>query len=244
MIDDPAQRAAVPEQPAPRDPIYAVGIGPGDPGYLTPRGQDVIATADVVVGFETVVDHIKQHVTGDLLACGYDDQSATLERFGTHVSNGASGTAVLMGDPNVSGYQFLGRLEHAVDRPIRVIPGISSVQIAASRARTPLEQACIVSLHKRGSLDADLERLRTAPPERHLIVLPRPYDWMPGDIAAHLLDAGVAGTRDALVFEHLTQESEQRTTETLTDLAKAAGGTTPEEAAFSDLSVLVIRGQP
>lgn len=43
-----------------------------------------------------------------------------------------------MGDPNHSGYQFLGKVEAAVGVPVRVVPGISSVQMAANRAHTPL----------------------------------------------------------------------------------------------------------
>lgn len=243
MVENPADRAAIPEDPKPDAPIYAAGIGPGNPAYLTPRAQEAIASADVVVGFESVVDRINQHATGDLLSCGYEDQTAILDEFGTRVDTGASGTAVLMGDPNVSGYQFLGRVEAAVDRPIRLIPGISSIQIAASRARTPLEDACFVTLHQRGSLDAALSRLTAAPPDRHLLVLPRPFDWMPEDIAAHLLAAGVDGQREARIFERLTHDTEECTTQTLEELATGAGGTSPEDSAFGDLTVVVIRGQ-
>ncbi|MBV8415830.1 MAG: cobalt-precorrin-7 (C(5))-methyltransferase, partial [Verrucomicrobia bacterium] len=36
--------------------ICCVGAGPGDLGYLTQRGRELIETADVVAGFTTVVD--------------------------------------------------------------------------------------------------------------------------------------------------------------------------------------------
>ncbi|WP_459194555.1 cobalt-precorrin-7 (C(5))-methyltransferase [Halosimplex sp. J119] len=233
--------AAVPERPDADDPVHAVGIGPGNPEYLTGRGERAIREADAVVGFETVVDYVRDLTEGETLACGYDDQEETLSTFADRVADGAAGTAVLMGDPNFSGYQLLGHVEAAVGRPVRVVPGISSLQIAASRARTPMEESTFVTLHKRGDLAADRERLRADAGDRHLLVLPRPYDVMPGDIAADLLDAGASGSLTALVYERLTHDDEAVTETTLDELATHAGGTGPEESPFSDLSVLVVR---
>ncbi|QLH79624.1 cobalt-precorrin-7 (C(5))-methyltransferase [Halosimplex rubrum] len=241
--------AAAPERPVaetdrrPRgaDPVRAVGIGPGTPEYLTPRGERAIREADAVVGFETVVDYVRERIDGEPLACGYDDQGETLAAFAERVADGAAGTAVLMGDPNFSGYQFLGRVERAVDRPVEVVPGISAVQVAASRARTPIEDATFVTLHRRGDLTADRERLRAAVGDRHLLVLPRPYDLMPGDIAADLLDAGADPALTALVYERLTHDDEAVTRAALGELAAHAGGGGPDDTPFSDLSVLVVR---
>ncbi|WP_435183535.1 cobalt-precorrin-7 (C(5))-methyltransferase [Halobellus sp. EA9] len=226
---------------ADREPVFAVGIGPGNPEYLTPRGERAIQEADVVVGFETVVDFVAEAVGADteVLTCGYRDEAEALAAFADRVADGASGTAVLMGDPNHSGYQFVGRVQAAVDAPVRVIPGVSSLQIAASRARTPMEASTFVTLHKSGPIEADLRRLRADAGERHLLVLPRPFDWMPEDVAADLLDAGAAPSLDALVFERLTHDDESVTRTTLGDLAAADGG--GGDSRFSDLSVLVVR---
>ncbi|NEU58224.1 cobalt-precorrin-7 (C(5))-methyltransferase [Halorussus sp. MSC15.2] len=219
----------------------AVGIGPGNLDYLTPRGERAIREADVVVGFETVVEFVADRTEADLLTCGYADEGETLERFAERVADGETGTAVLMGDPNHSGYQFVGKVERAIDRPVRVVPGISSLQMAASRARTPMEDSAFVTLHKSGDVSADLDRLRSAAGERHLLVLPRPFDWMPGDVAADLLDAGASASLEAIVCERLTHDDEAITRTTLGDLAEESGGTGREDTPFSDLSVLVVR---
>ena len=246
---DPADvAAAAPEPDAPSDPVAAVGIGPGNPEYLAPRAERAIREADVLVGFETVVEFAREALSergdglGDteVLACGYRDEAAALEAFADRVAAGARGTAALMGDPNHSGYQFVGKVERAVDRPVRVVPGVSSLQVAASRARTPMEDALFVTLHRSGDLGPDLDRLRSAVGERHLLVLPRPFDWMPGDVAATLLAAGAAPDLQALVCERLTHGDEAITRTTLGDLADRAGGGR-EETPFSDLSVLVVR---
>lgn len=230
--------------------VHAVGIGPGNLEYLVPRGERAIREADVVVGFETVVDFVRDRTDADLLTCGYRDEAETLTAFADRVADGDRGVAVLMGDPNHSGYQFLGKVERAVDEAtvadesvvdVRVVPGVSSIQVAASRARTPMEDATFVTLHKRGDLTADLERLRRDAGRRHLLVLPRPFDWMPGDVAADLLDHGARPDATALVCERLTHDDETITRTTLGDLSAHAGGTDREDTAFSDLSVLVVR---
>ncbi len=244
---DPATFAAAAPEPvgavddAAADPVYAVGVGPGNPAYLTPRAERAIREADVVVGFETVVEFVRGAATGTVLTCGYADEAETLDAFADRVAAGAAGTAVLMGDPNHSGYQFVGKVQSAVDRPVRVVPGISSLQVAASRARTPMEESTFVTLHKSGDVEPDLRRLRADAGDRHLLVLPRPYDWMPGDVAATLLDAGTDASLDALVFERLTHEDETATRTTLGELGAHAGGSGPDATPFSDLSVLVVR---
>jgi cobalt-precorrin-7 (C5)-methyltransferase len=220
------------------EPVYAVGIGPGNPEYLTRRGARAIREADVVVGFETVVGFVEDEITGEALTCGYEDEPEVLAAFADRIEGDASGTAVLMGDPNHSGYQFVGKVESAIGRPVSVIPGISSLQIAASRARTPMEDSTFVTLHKSGPIEADLERLQRDVGERHLLVLPRPFDWMPERIAHRLLEAGAPDCR-AVVFERLTHDDETVTRTTLSGLA--ADIDDREETAFSDLSVLAVR---
>ena len=236
MAEGLARSAAADPEPATPDPaVHAVGVGPGDPAHLTDRARTIFGDADVVVGFDPVLDVIRTETDARLLACGYDDQSETLAALADVVRGGATGAAALMGDPNVSGYQFLGRIERAVDGAVRVVPGISSVQIAAGRARTPLEQSTIVSLHRRGSLAGAFGRLEAAADATHLIVLPRPYDWMPAEVAGRLVSAGVAVDRAALVFERLTLPDESVTRTTVGGLAD---GATPD---FTDLSILVVR---
>jgi len=241
---DPAAVAAAAPEPDPdpgETPVYAVGVGPGNPEFLTRRAARVLDGADVVVGFETVVEFVRGETDADLLSCGYADEAETLEAFAGRVAAGDAGAAVLMGDPNHSGYQFVGKVQAAVDRGLRIVPGISSLQVAASRARTAMEATTFVTLHRSGDVAPDVRRLRDRVGERHLLVLPRPYDWMPGDVAAELLDAGASGSLEALVLERLTHEDERITRTTLGELAEHAGGAGADDTPFSDLSVLAVR---
>ncbi|MFC6718589.1 cobalt-precorrin-7 (C(5))-methyltransferase [Natrialbaceae archaeon GCM10025810] len=249
---DPATFAAAAPEPDTDEkgdtPVYAVGVGPGNLEYLTPRGERAIREADVVVGFTTVVEFVEECTDADLLTCGYRDEAEALEAFAERVAAGERGTAVAMGDPNHSGYQFVGKVQRAVreadsETPVRVIPGISSLQVAASRARTPMEDAEFVTLHKSGDLEADVERLVSAvvDDERHALVLPRPYDRMPGDLAQMLLENGAEPDLEALVLEKLTHDDEGIHRFTLAELSEHAGGDGPEDTPFSDLVVLAVR---
>lgn len=230
-----------PEALAPSNPVHVVGIGPGDRTFLTPRGRQRITDADVVLGFESVVDRVRDRIDGTILTCSYDDEQEQLTRFAEAAEAGARATVVMTGDPNVSDYQFLGKVERTVDRPVRVVPGVSSIQVAASRARTPMEETTFATLHKRGPVESALERLCRDVGDRHLIVLPRPYDWMPEKIAEHLLAGDASPSLDALVFERLTHEEETVTRSTLDDLARRSTGDSAEETEFSDLSILVVK---
>jgi len=104
-----------------------------------------------------------------------------------------------------------------------------------------MEDTEFVTLHKSGDITPDLERLTEAVGDRHLLVLPRPFDWMPGDIAAHLLDHGADPTLDALVLEKLTHEDESISRSSLGDLTEHAGGSGADSTPFSDLSVFAVR---
>lgn len=248
LPDRPAETAsAAPEPPRTESGdgglVHAVGIGPGNAEFLTRRAGRLLAEADVVVGFETVVDFVADETEAELVTCGYRDEPEALGRFADRVAGGARGVAVLMGDPNHSGYQFLGKVEAAVDAPVAVVPGLSSVQVAASRARTPLEDAVFETLHVRGDVAPAIARLRRAVGDRHLIVIPRPYDWMPEDVAAELVDGGGDPDLDALVCERLTHPDERITRTDLGTLAADAGGDAPADSGFSDMSVLVVRAR-
>ena len=215
------------------DPVPVVGIGPGNLDSLTPRGRHLIAEADVLLGYDTVISFIESETDATLLRCSYDTEAERLDEFTDHVDAGHQAAAVAMGDPTVSGLQFVDTIDAALDRPIEHIPGISSIQVATSRARIPVEDSTFVTLHKRGPIDDDLARLGRDAGTRHLIVLPRPGDFMPADIADYLLDSGVPHQLPTTVYERLTHENESATTNTLGALAETT-------ESFSDLSVLIV----
>lgn len=223
--------------------IPIVGIGPGNPSYLTTKAVDIINTSDVLIGFDSVIGYIEDLTSANLLKCSYKTEDTTLEAFASQLRDGQQGAAVLMGDPNVSGHQFIEKIESVIDQPIEIIPGISSIQIAASRSRIALENAMITTLHKRGPLDTDLTRLSETLGDRHSIILPRPYDWMPERIAKHLVTTTKYQYLSTYLLEHLTLPDESITRTTLGSLADEYSEHEESQSAYADLTVMVILSQ-
>ena len=65
-----------------------------------------------------------------------------------------------MGDMHFSGFQYLERVERACGHAVESLPGISSAQILASRAKVCFDETTFITFHRRGDLD---------PFKRHLV---------------------------------------------------------------------------
>ncbi|MBI4499469.1 MAG: precorrin-6y C5,15-methyltransferase (decarboxylating) subunit CbiE [Chloroflexi bacterium] len=214
--------------------IDVVGIGPGDPRYLTVRGRELIAAADCVAGFRSVLTVVAEHIRGEQLVLDYRTQADGLRTLAQRAAAGMRCVLCAHGDPSFPGSELLA-LARQTCGPLRLVPGVSSVQIACARAGLAMEDTLFITLHKRADLAGDREELRAAAlaGRRHLIVLPRPWDVMPAALARDLVHAGVPSDRAAIVYERLTLEGEAEWRYRLGDLAQETQG-------FSDLSIVVI----
>ena len=213
--------------------ICCVGAGPGDLGYLTQRGRELIETADVVAGFTAVVDLVRPLIRREcrIVTMGYQDQVAMLQTVAALHREGAKCVVVFMGDIHFSGFQFLERIERACGHPVETVAGISAAQILASRCRVCFDETTFITFHRRGDIAPFQEHLVHAlQDQRNVIVIPRPWDFMPKMIAAFLLARGLAPGHPAEVWERLTQ-NEAAWSGTLADC----------RADFTDMSIMLIR---
>jgi precorrin-6B methylase 1 len=111
------------------------------------------------------------------------------------------------------------------------VAGISAAQILASRCRVCFDETSFITFHRRGDIAPFKEHLVHAlQDDRNVIVIPRPWDFMPKTIAAFLLARGVAAGHPTEVWERLTQ-NEAAWLGTLGDCC----------ADFSDMSIMLIR---
>lgn len=213
--------------------IICIGAGPGHLDYLTRGGADLIAGADVVAGFDAVVDVVRPLLTAQtVVTMGYRDQVEKLAGVAALHHAGKRCVVVFMGDVHFSGFQFLERVETACGHPVQTLPGISSAQVLASRARVCFDETTFLTFHRRGDMAPFKAHLRDVlAAGRNAIVIPRPWDFMPGDVAAFLLGRGVSSAHRAEVWENLTR-AEATWTGTLGEL---------EGRTFSDMSILLIR---
>jgi cobalt-precorrin-7 (C5)-methyltransferase len=218
--------------------IICIGAGPGDIGYLPRRSAELLAAADVVAGFNAVVDVVRPLIppSAELIQMGYRDQVAQLDRVAALHHAGKRCVVVFMGDIHFSGFQYLERVERACGHPVETMPGISSAQVLAARAKVCFDETSFITFHRRGDL-APFKRhlLHVLQDERNAIVIPCPWDearsFMPWHIAAYLLENGVDPAHPVEVWENLTRnEAEWRGA-----LAECAGH------RCSDMSIMLIR---
>jgi cobalt-precorrin-7 (C5)-methyltransferase len=213
--------------------IVCVGVGPGSLDYLTALGRQLISDAEVVAGFDTVLDLATPVIREDATRVGmnYRDQTAKLAEVAELHHAGKRCVVAFMGDIHFSGFQFLERVELACGHQVETVPGISSAQIMASRGRVCFDETTFLTFHRRGDVEPFKRHLIHALQDgRNAIVIPRPWDFMPRDVAAYCLEHGVDGSRPVEVWEALTQRE-----------ASWAGRLGDCTAEFSDLSIMLIR---
>ncbi len=214
--------------------LTIVGVGPGDASLLTLQGREVLEQADLVAGFQTVLDVVRLWLDrAEVCPMSYRDQETVLEYVAAQARLGRNCVVCCWGDFNVSAKELLARVRGRADR-VRLVPGVSSVQIACARAGIFLEDALFVTLHQRRDTTGDLEEVvhYLGEDRRHLILFPRPWDLMPPAIAARLLESGVPEERQLHIYQRLTLEGEQEWTGSLAECALLAN-------EHSDLSIMV-----
>jgi precorrin-2/cobalt-factor-2 C20-methyltransferase len=141
--------------------VYAVGVGPGDPELLTRKAERILRSADVIlapvsnpsdasVALETIkefIDGNRQEIivhqfpmTSDKtrLIPAWQEAAALIA---AHAEAGRSVAFITIGDPLFySTFIYLLRIlrEQWPNIAIDIIPGISSINAAASQAALPL----------------------------------------------------------------------------------------------------------
>jgi cobalt-precorrin-7 (C5)-methyltransferase len=215
--------------------VLLVGVGPGNPDYVTARVAQAITSADVVAGFATVLAVVDQLITGQRMVLTYRNQEEQLAELARLHVAGKRCVVCCYGDVNFSAQELIARVERHCGVVERIV-GISSVQVACAKAALAMEETLFVTLHARGGIEeAQKEIVATAVAEkRNLIILPLPWSFMPQQIAAMLIQGGIAEDREVIVYQKLTLPGESETRTTLRELAEV-----PEQ--FSDLSIVVLR---
>jgi cobalt-precorrin-7 (C5)-methyltransferase len=213
--------------------IICVGVGPGDLGYVTNRATQLIAEADVVAGFDSVLNFIAPLINKDseVIGMNYKDQVSRIALVAEKHQEGKKCVVAFMGDIHFSGFQLLERVQNACGHRVETVPGISSAQILASHAQVCFDETSFITFHRRGVIDPFKKHLVSALQDgRNAIVIPRPWDFMPHHVAAYLIENGVSADHEVEVWEKLTQHE-----------AEWRGTLGAVKETFSDMSIMLIR---
>lgn len=136
--------------------VVIVGLGPGDPAWLTPEAAAAIADATDLVGYRPYLARVpvrpgqQRHASGNTVEAERSALALDLAADGRRVA------VVSSGDPGVFA-MAAAVLEQAVTGderwagvPVNVLPGVTAAQAVAARAGAPLgHDYCVLSLSDR-----------------------------------------------------------------------------------------------
>ena len=218
--------------------VYAVGVGPGSSDYVTKTVEEIIRNSDVVVGYKYTLRTIENFLSGKEI---HEITMQTQEDVYQKVQKNLGEKTLVIpftGDVNFSESEVVDRLIEIFGN-VKIVPGISSIQVAAAKARVPLDKSKVITMHISTSIEREKFELQKALLDGLSVVLvPRPWPkeptkhFMPSEIAFYLKKNGFNTTKLKVhVFENLTTEKETSFVGMVNDL---------EGKEFSDLSVMVI----
>ena len=217
--------------------VYAVGVGPGSPDYITENVKKIILESDVVIGYKYTLNIISNFLQEkEVYEITMEDQEGMYQKISQEL-----GDRILVvpftGDVNFSESEVVDRLIE-IFGDVDIIPGISSIQVAASKSKVPLDKSKTITMHVTTSIESKKIELQKALVDGYnVILIPRPWPkdpekhFMPSEIAKYLKQNGFDTSKMKVhVFEALTTENEI-VFEGMVDQL--------EGKEFSDLSVMV-----
>lgn len=217
--------------------VYAVGVGPGSPDFITKIVEEIIHSSDIVVGYKYTLKTIEKLLLGkEVFEITMQTQEEVYQKIQKNL-----GKKILVipftGDVNFSESEVVDRLIE-IFGDIQIVPGISAIQVAASKAKVPLDKSKIITMHISTTIEREKIEMQKALLDGFSVILvPRPWPkdptkhFMPSEIAFYLKKNGFDTTKLKIhVFENLTTDKETVYVGKVKDL---------EGKQFSDLSVMV-----
>ena len=217
--------------------MYAVGVGPGSPKYVTEYVKEIIQNCDIVIGYKYTLETIKGLISGkEIHEITMKNQEDAYQKV-KETSDEKTLVVPFTGDVNFSESEVVDRLIE-IFGDVKIIPGISSIQVAASKAKVPLDKSKVITMHISTTIEEKKLDLQKALIDGFSVVLvPRPWPsvpekhFMPSEIALYLKKNGFETSKMKVhVYESLTTENETSFEGVVSDL---------EGKEFSDLSVMV-----
>ncbi|MGV7225890.1 MAG: precorrin-6y C5,15-methyltransferase (decarboxylating) subunit CbiE [Nitrosopumilus sp.] len=217
--------------------VYAVGVGPGSPKYVTEIVKEIVQNCDVIIGYKYTLKTIEDLIVGkEIYEITMNDQEDSYQKILPELGD-RSLVIPFTGDVNFSESEVVDRLIEIFGE-VEIVPGISSTQVAASRAKVPLDKSKVITMHVTTPIeDKKLELQKALIDGFSVVLVPRPWPkqpdkhFMPSEIAVYLREHNFDTEKMKVhVFEAITTENETNFEGTVKDL---------EGKEFSDLSVMV-----
>jgi precorrin-2 C20-methyltransferase / precorrin-3B C17-methyltransferase len=136
--------------------ISVVGLGPGSSDWITPEAQQALAEATDLVGYHTYLDRVPVRSGQRRFGSNNKAEADRAKHALALAEAGRRVCVVSSGDPGI--FAMATAVLECVDQgppawqslDIRIIPGLSAMQAAASRVGAPLgHDFCVISLSDR-----------------------------------------------------------------------------------------------
>jgi precorrin-2 C20-methyltransferase/precorrin-3B C17-methyltransferase len=138
----PAGPAATATAARPAAEVLVIGLGPGPDRWITPEVTEALADVQHVIGYAPYVDRVPQrvgltrHASGNTVEVDRARLALDLALGGERVAVVSGGDAGIFG---MASAVFEAAEDAAyADVPVRVLPGLSAVQVVAARAGAPI----------------------------------------------------------------------------------------------------------
>ncbi len=122
--------------------IYVVGIGPGGIEDMTPRARTAIENADVIVGYSTYIDLVKDYFPGKVfINSGMTREVERCRLVHEKAEEGLEVALISSGDSGIYGMAgIMLEVESSFGNriPVEIIPGITAASAAAGVLGAPL----------------------------------------------------------------------------------------------------------
>ncbi|MEQ0564428.1 precorrin-2 C(20)-methyltransferase [Amycolatopsis sp. NEAU-NG30] len=159
LLPSPAYASRQSPAPAPAaaaegGEVVVVGLGPAGPEWLTPEAAAELDAAEHIVGYGPYVARVPQKAGQQRHASGNRVEADRAVEALSLAASGARVAVVSSGDPGVFAMAsaVLEQLAagHGAGVRVRIVPGVTAAQAAASRVGAPLgHDYCVLSLSDR-----------------------------------------------------------------------------------------------
>lgn len=133
--------------------VYVVGLGPGDPQFLTAQAQSALDTAEVLCGYTVYLELVRPFYPGK--ECYATGMTKEIDRCRWALETAQSGKSVALvcsGDAGVYGMAspVLELAEEYPEVTVEVIPGLTAALSGGAVLGAPLaHDFCVISLSDR-----------------------------------------------------------------------------------------------
>jgi len=181
--------------------LYIIGIGPGSDEYLTFKARKIAESVELLVGSKRALQLFPDSYA-EKIKLDSKDMGKYFKKAISAVKTGRSVAILSTGDPGFSGI-LKPVLDLSGNVDVEVVPGISSIQLCASKLRISWDEVNLITLHGKGD---SLELLELISNGKPTMVLP---NFNVKETAEYLINNGVDSQRKVAVCDKLSYPDER-----------------------------------